>query len=98
MFYLNIGTGGRTRTGTLLRASDFESDVSTNSTTPARLECLGLGYEIIAIHKLPQEFTLTEVLFGYKIHFLACSEYLGRKDNEDENCQKDRELHCITPK
>ena len=30
------GTGGRTRTGTLLRASDFESDVSTNSTTPAQ--------------------------------------------------------------
>lgn len=29
------GTGGRTRTGTLLRASDFESDVSTNFTTPA---------------------------------------------------------------
>jgi hypothetical protein len=30
-----VGTGGRTRTGTLLRASDFESDVSTNFTTPA---------------------------------------------------------------
>ncbi len=31
-----FGTGGRTRTGTLLRASDFESDVSTNFTTPAQ--------------------------------------------------------------
>ena len=29
------GTGGRTRTGTLLRAGDFESPVSTNFTTPA---------------------------------------------------------------
>src|SRR5690554_6753986 len=32
----NNGTGGRTRTGTLLKATDFESVVSTNSTTPAR--------------------------------------------------------------
>jgi hypothetical protein len=30
------GTGGRTRTGTLLRAGDFESPVSTNFTTPAQ--------------------------------------------------------------
>jgi hypothetical protein len=30
------GTEGRTRTVTLLRAGDFESPVSTNSTTPAR--------------------------------------------------------------
>ena len=30
-----IGTSGRTRTGTLLRARDFESRVSTNSTTLA---------------------------------------------------------------
>lgn len=29
------GTSGRTRTGTLLRARDFESRVSTNSTTLA---------------------------------------------------------------
>jgi hypothetical protein len=29
------GTGGRTRTDKLLRAGDFESPVSTNSTTPA---------------------------------------------------------------
>ena len=29
------GTGGRTRTGTRFTASDFESDVSTNFTTPA---------------------------------------------------------------
>ena len=35
--FLDIyGPGGRTRTGTLLRASDFESDVSTNFTTPAQ--------------------------------------------------------------
>ena len=30
-----VGTGGRTRTGTLLRAGDFESPVSTNFTTLA---------------------------------------------------------------
>ncbi len=30
-----FGTSGRTRTGTLLRARDFESRVSTNSTTLA---------------------------------------------------------------
>ena len=30
-----LGTSGRTRTGTLLRAGDFESPVSTNSTTLA---------------------------------------------------------------
>ena len=30
-----IGTRGRTRTGTLLRATDFESVVSTNFTTLA---------------------------------------------------------------
>ena len=30
-----LGTSGRTRTGTLLRARDFESRVSTNSTTLA---------------------------------------------------------------
>jgi hypothetical protein len=30
------GTGGRTRTGTLLKAGDFESPVSTNFTTPAQ--------------------------------------------------------------
>ncbi len=30
------GTGGRTRTGTLFRAGDFESPVSTNFTTPAQ--------------------------------------------------------------
>ena len=29
------GTGGRTRTGTPLRAVDFESTTSTNSITPA---------------------------------------------------------------
>ena len=33
-----LGTSGRTRTGTLLRAGDFESPVSTNSTTPARVD------------------------------------------------------------
>jgi hypothetical protein len=32
---LVFGTSGRTRTGTLLRARDFESRVSTNSTTLA---------------------------------------------------------------
>ena len=32
---LLFGTSGRTRTGTLLRARDFESRVSTNSTTLA---------------------------------------------------------------
>lgn len=32
------GTRGRTRTGTLLRAGDFESPVSTNFTTLALLE------------------------------------------------------------
>ena len=30
-----VGTSGRTRTGTLLKATDFESVVSTNSTTEA---------------------------------------------------------------
>ena len=30
-----IGTGGRSRTDTLLRAPDFESGVSTSFTTPA---------------------------------------------------------------
>lgn len=30
-----FGTGGRTRTGTLFTAGDFESPVSTNFTTPA---------------------------------------------------------------
>ena len=30
-----IGTSGRTRTGTLLRAGDFESPMSTNSITLA---------------------------------------------------------------
>ena len=30
-----FGTSGRTRTGTLLRAGDFESPVSTNFTTLA---------------------------------------------------------------
>ena len=30
-----FGAEGGTRTHTLLRASDFESDASTNSTTPA---------------------------------------------------------------
>ena len=33
-----FGTSGRTRTDTLLRARDFESRVSTNSTTLAFLE------------------------------------------------------------
>ena len=33
------GTSGRTRTGTLLRARDFESRVSTNSTTLAFSIC-----------------------------------------------------------
>ena len=32
------GTGGRTRTVKLLRAGDFESPVSTNSTTPAQIK------------------------------------------------------------
>ena len=32
-----IGTEGRTRTDKLLRAGDFESPVSTNSTTPAKM-------------------------------------------------------------
>jgi hypothetical protein len=32
----HFGTEGGTRTHTLLRASDFESDASTNSTTPAQ--------------------------------------------------------------
>ena len=36
---LLFGTRGRTRTGTLLRAGDFESPVSTNFTTLA-LKCL----------------------------------------------------------
>ena len=34
----STGTGGRTRTGTRFTASDFESDVSTNFTTPAGRE------------------------------------------------------------
>jgi len=34
---LICGTRGRTRTGTLLRAGDFESPVSTNFTTLAGL-------------------------------------------------------------
>ena len=36
------GTRGRTRTGTLLRAGDFESPVSTNFTTLAYLRCLAV--------------------------------------------------------
>jgi hypothetical protein len=38
-----IGTSGRTRTGTLLRARDFESRVSTNSTTLAFSICINFG-------------------------------------------------------
>ena len=40
-----LGTSGRTRTDTLLRAGDFESPVSTNSTTLAlpALELAGRG-------------------------------------------------------
>ena len=34
-YRVDLGTSGRTRTGTLLRARDFESRVSTNSTTLA---------------------------------------------------------------
>ena len=33
-----IGTGGRTRTATLSPELDFESNVSTNFTTPAGIE------------------------------------------------------------
>jgi hypothetical protein len=36
-FNFIFGTRGRTRTGTLLRAGDFESPVSTNFTTLASL-------------------------------------------------------------
>ena len=32
---VSLGAGGRTRTGTLLPAVDFESTTSTNSITPA---------------------------------------------------------------
>jgi hypothetical protein len=39
------GTSGRTRTGTLLRARDFESRVSTNSTTLAFHYSLGVQDE-----------------------------------------------------
>ena len=42
------GTRGRTRTGTLLRAGDFESPVSTNFTTLALLcDAVSLGGEYI---------------------------------------------------
>lgn len=42
------GTRGRTRTGTLLRAGDFESPVSTNFTTLALLrDAVALGGEYI---------------------------------------------------
>lgn len=34
-FFAKNGTGGRTRTDTLLKATDFESVMSTNSITPA---------------------------------------------------------------
>ena len=36
-----LGTSGRTRTGTLLRAGDFESPMSTNSITLAFKASLG---------------------------------------------------------
>ena len=39
-----FGTRGRTRTGTLLRAGDFESPVSTNFTTLALLLQQGGDY------------------------------------------------------
>ena len=35
IFYFTIGTSGRTRTDTLLKATDFESVMSTNSITLA---------------------------------------------------------------
>ncbi len=54
------GTRGRTRTGTLLRASDFESDVSTNFTTLAIFNSASLSktrffynfYQCFALNQL----------------------------------------------
>ena len=44
---LCFGTRGRTRTGTLLRAGDFESPVSTNFTTLAQERDYSSGLYII---------------------------------------------------
>ena len=46
---LLFGTSGRTRTDTLLRAGDFESPVSTNSTTLAYLRPVRGRAGIIAV-------------------------------------------------
>ena len=37
LLQINVGTEGRTRTDKVLLPGDFESPVSTNSTTPARV-------------------------------------------------------------
>ena len=55
------GTRGRTRTGTLLRAGDFESPVSTNFTTLALLcDAVSFGGEYINALALFKALYLTK--------------------------------------
>ena len=47
-----LGTSGRTRTGTLLRAGDFESPMSTNSITLALSIGCAIFYQCTTISAL----------------------------------------------
>ncbi len=50
----SYGAGGRTRTGTLSPAVDFESTTSANSITPAHHYLLYLYRALLSIRKLPR--------------------------------------------
>jgi hypothetical protein len=57
--YKENGAGGRTRTGTLLRAADFESAASTNFATPAGKCKLAKGAIIAILRQLTMaDFTV----------------------------------------
>ena len=72
-----IGTRGRTRTGTLLRAGDFESPVSTNFTTLALLELYSFPPRVT---KVTWEFWIPQIAhsqFATNFTTLAWVNYVG---------------------
>ena len=59
-----LGTSGRTRTGTLLRAGDFESPMSTNSITLAYksvFQSRRSSRLFVSRHRLPMSLFATTV-------------------------------------
>ena len=68
-----LGTSGRTRTGTLLRAGDFESPMSTNSIT------LALSIGCASFYQCANRAAIIAVIIGGSTDVRAiCTEMVWR--------------------